>query len=52
MHEKIKEFMQLNGFDFMDSWQDETTGTIKENYRKDNEDITIEYIINKDTIDN
>jgi hypothetical protein len=48
MQEKIQEFMKLNGFDFMDSWQDETAGTVKENYRKGNEDITIEYIINND----
>ena len=44
MTEKIQKFMLDNGFDFMDSWQDETTGTVKENYRKKTRDITIEYI--------
>lgn len=50
MTEKIQKFMLDNGFDFMDSWQDETTGTVKENYRKENEDITIEYIKNNDNL--
>ena len=50
MQEKIQKFMKENGFDFMDSWQEETIGTIKENYRRFNEDITIEYIINKDNL--
>lgn len=47
---KLQEFMALNGFDFMDSYQDEKTGEVKENYRKGDEDITIIYLINKDNL--
>ena len=48
MQKQIRELLKSNGFDFMDSWQDETEGTINDNYRKGDEDITISYIINKD----
>jgi hypothetical protein len=48
MEEKLQKLLKSNGFDFMDSWKDETTGTVNEKYRKGNEDITISYIINND----
>lgn len=50
MDKKIEELMKLNGFDFMDSWQDETTGVVTQKFRKFDEDITVEYINNKDNL--
>jgi hypothetical protein len=50
MQEKIQKFMKENGFDFIDSWQYETTGTVTELYRKDNEDIKIKFINHNDNL--
>lgn len=50
MEDKILEFIEENGYDFMDSWQEETTGTVKQLFRKFNEEIIVEYIINKDNL--
>lgn len=38
MDKKIEELMKENGYDFMDGWQDETTGVIKQTFRKFNEE--------------
>ena len=48
MEQKIIDFFNNNGFDFMDNWKDYKRNTNKFNFRKGDEDITVEIIINTD----
>lgn len=48
IQEKLTQYIKGQGFDFMDSWIDQATGTINLNFRKGNKDITIQLISNTD----